>query len=83
MDYILPREAYIANTRNDTSGTSDDSDKLCNSFIQVHVQEVQPSGAKQFDWLTTHNGLNARVARSPESTVCDQKLEAGTAWERG
>ena len=38
MGYILLREAYIANTRNDTSGTSSDSDKLCNSFIQVHIQ---------------------------------------------
>ena len=27
MSYILLREAYIANTRNDTSGTSGDSDK--------------------------------------------------------
>ena len=26
--YILLREAYMANTRNDTSGTSGDSDKL-------------------------------------------------------
>ena len=32
VSYILLREAYIANTRNDTSGTSGDSDKLCNSF---------------------------------------------------
>ena len=36
-DYILQREAYIANTRNDISGTSGDSDKR-NSFIQVHMQ---------------------------------------------
>ena len=25
--------------------------------------------AKHCDWLSTHNGLNARVARSPESAV--------------
>ena len=31
---LLLREAYIASTRNDTSGTSGDSDKS-NSFIQV------------------------------------------------
>ena len=37
MSYILLREAYIANTRNDASGTSDDSDK-CNSFIQLYTQ---------------------------------------------
>ena len=24
---------------------------------------------QQSDWLSTHDGLNARVARSPESTV--------------
>ena len=38
MSYILLREAYIANTRNDTSGTLGDSDK-CNSFIQIHIQD--------------------------------------------
>ena len=32
VSYILLREAYIANTRNDTSGTSGDSDK-CNSLL--------------------------------------------------
>ena len=38
MSYILLREAYIANTRNDISVTFADSDKLCNCFIQVHIQ---------------------------------------------
>ena len=37
MGYVLLREAYIANTRIDTSGTSGDSGK-CNSFMQVHIQ---------------------------------------------
>ena len=37
VSYILLREAYIANTRNE-SVTLGDSDKLCNSFIQVHIQ---------------------------------------------
>ena len=36
VSYILLREAYIANTRNE-SVTLGDSDK-CNSFIQVHIQ---------------------------------------------
>ena len=46
MSYILLREAYIANTRNDTSGTSGDPVALypgyeasdpdkCNSFIST------------------------------------------------
>ena len=37
VSYILLREAYIANTRNE-SVTLGDSDKLCYSFIQVHIQ---------------------------------------------
>ena len=36
VSYILLKEAYIANTRNDTSGTSGDSDK-CNSFVTYKV----------------------------------------------
>ena len=40
MSYILPKEAYIANTRNE-SVTLGGSDKLCNSFIQVHIQGTE------------------------------------------
>ena len=40
MSYILVREAYIANTRSYTSGTLGDSDRLCNSFIQVDVEDL-------------------------------------------
>ena len=39
VSYILLREAYIANTRNHTSGTSGDSDK-CNSFIHIQGNEL-------------------------------------------
>ena len=39
MSYILLREAYITNTRNE-SVTLGDSDKLCNSFIQVHMPKA-------------------------------------------
>ena len=35
MSYILLREAYIANTRNHTSGTSGDSDK-CFMYRIIH-----------------------------------------------
>ena len=46
MSYILLREAYIAKTRNDTSGTSGDSD----------VQQLQPhiQGNERCDLLLPH-----------------------------
>ena len=40
MSYILLREAYIANTRNDTSGTAGDPDK-CNSFTYKAMSDVE------------------------------------------
>ena len=51
MSYILLREAYIANTRNHTSGTSGDSDK-CNSFIHIQGRVGDAS-----------NDANAHTAR--------------------
>ena len=52
MSYILLREAYIANTRNHTSGTSGDSDK-CNSFIHIQGRVVSktspPTHARTHD----------------------------------
>ena len=38
VDYNCWGGICMANTRTDTSGTSNDSDKLCNIFIQVHIQ---------------------------------------------
>ena len=41
--YILLKEAYIANARNNASGTSGDPDKY-NSSIQVHIQGKERCG---------------------------------------
>ena len=38
MSYILLKKAYIANTREMICVTLGGSDKLCNCFIQVHIQ---------------------------------------------
>ena len=54
-----PRSGATAeegNTRNDTSGTSSDSDKLCNSLIQVHIQRTRPP-----QWTKLHSSCKERL----------------------
>ena len=61
MSCIMPREAYIANTRKDTSETSGDSDKLCNSFIQVKFTYKAMSDVEGLP-SRTHTHAHARVS---------------------
>ena len=70
--YILLREAYIANTRNDTSWTSGDSDK-CNNFIQVHIQGNEWCGRPP---PPTHAHAHARTTHTHMNSYVDETFSS-------
>ena len=59
VSYILLREAYIANTINDTSGTSGDSDKY-NSFKFTYKADLP------LPHINTHTHMSSYVETFPK-----------------
>ena len=72
MSYILPREAYIANTRNDASGTSGDSDN-CNSFIKFTYKAKSDVEDLPLPHTCTHNTY-ARTHTHTHEQLCQGDL---------